>query len=96
MPTLQNEVRLSVTPATSIRPLLFTFSDKDNIPLFEQTIVIPQKTTFLINPSSEVIPDTPSLIVRSKDTYKVQLATPLDPSIPGGMYITTDSYIPLA
>lgn len=72
LPLLSNSTKLMVTQATSTHPMLFTFSDLLGVPLLEQTIAIPEKTTFLINPSAEIVPKIPSVVISSKNNYKVQ------------------------
>ena len=87
---------MSIVPATKDHPMIFTYQNDSGAPIMDQTISLPDNTPFVLNSQSTDVPKVPSVLVNSTDGYTVQSATLLDTSLPGGIYITDNSYNPIA
>lgn len=77
--------------------MLIEFTSSDGVARSEQTLTLPDSTAFFLDPTSpEKLKVLPAVIMSSYEGTRLQGATLLDPSIPGGTYITDSGYLPLA
>ena len=63
------------------------YANSANVTLFEQYLILPPSTPILIQEDASLT-IRPHLLIQSEPPYHRELATPNDPNIAGGAYIT--------